>query len=157
MPAELYFAYGPELDKQTMKEAVPTARLRAKGTLSGYRFDFPVRSESGTGLAGIVADEGGQAEGVVYTVTREDMAALDKVKGPNAAFKRSRVQVVLAGGGLVRAWTHVAVPQEGYPFAPAPEYLDALIQAVTEHGLSAGLLGRLQSRRPTPRGNPHSM
>lgn len=83
----LYFAYGSNLYWPRMRERCPGARLWGPAILKGYRLVESL-------YADIRRSPKGQVWGVLYTVTPEDLANLDRHEGlHNGVYARVNVPV----------------------------------------------------------------
>jgi gamma-glutamylcyclotransferase (GGCT)/AIG2-like uncharacterized protein YtfP len=71
-----YFAYGANMDLNTMFDRCPSAKFIEVGTLDGYRFIINTR-----GVASIVSDATASVCGVIWTINEEDEAFLDLFEG----------------------------------------------------------------------------
>jgi len=78
----LYFAYGSNMDSARMLERCPGARLVGVATLDGYRLGEHL-------YADIEAAVGCSVEGLLWSVTGDDLRALDRFEGvATGAYKR---------------------------------------------------------------------
>ena len=143
------FSYGCNMSSRQMALRCPSAVVMSVAWLPDYRLTFPRRcSEWAGGVAGLVADEDGRVEGVVWEMREPDLAALDAYEGiAEREYIRERVQVHLADGKDLAVWAYFAVPEEGGPFFPGSAYLNTMIAGAIEHGLSATWLHRLREVR----------
>ena len=71
-----YFAYGSNMDVNQMAERCPTACFKGKAILKDYRFDL-----DSAGYATIINEKGAYVEGLLWSVTREDLVRLDRYEG----------------------------------------------------------------------------
>jgi hypothetical protein len=108
--------------------------------------DFPRLSKGWNGgVAGIVPEARSRVEGVVYGLSREDLAKLDILEGvPKSRYVRCRVEVVTAGGAPEQVWTYFAVPEDGWPFRPSRRYLETILTGAREHRLSSAYVDYLE-------------
>jgi cation transport regulator ChaC len=141
-----YFAYGSNMDPSRMEDRGIAFHGREPARLPGYRLEFNKLSSRGPdqGFANIVPDCGAAVEGVLYTLSREDLALLDLYEGFPAHYGRMEVEVRPAGGRVIAALAYIARPEqvrEG--LKPSREYLGHLLAAGDL--LSAEYLGRLRS------------
>jgi len=79
MDEMLYFTYGSNLLWSQMQTRCPGARVHAAVRLEGYELCFPMISftRSGMGVASIRPNQDAYVEGVLYTVTPDDLRRLD--------------------------------------------------------------------------------
>ena len=74
-----YFAYGSNLDPQQMALRCPGATVVGLGELRDHRLTFPLTSHDwGGGVASVGVAHGESVWGVVYELTDEHLAALDR-------------------------------------------------------------------------------
>ena len=143
----LYFAYASNLSTRQMDHRCRSRETISRAALQGYRLDFPRRSyrPRGRGVAGVVPDAGGSDRGVVYDISDDDLARLDRAEGVPKSYVRRRVTVEPRGGGTLEVWTYFANPEPGAPFRPSREYLDVILEGAREHGLDADYIAALEA------------
>ncbi len=131
-----YFAYGSNMSPGTF---VDRRRMRPlatrRGWLAGHRLCFDVPIGPGErGCASVVADPGARVAGVLYRITHEDAARLDRTE---RGYRRLPVDVdVDADGGRLAAFTYQStVSQPGR--RPSRRYLDLLLDGARAHALPA--------------------
>jgi len=71
-----YFAYGANMDLDTMFDRCPYAKFIEVGELKGYHFIINTR-----GVASIIPDNDSSVFGIIWTITEEDEAFLDHFEG----------------------------------------------------------------------------
>lgn len=71
-----YFAYGANMDLDTMLDRCIGAKFIDVGQLKGYRFIINTR-----GVATIVPDKDSSVFGIIWTITKEDESFLDLFEG----------------------------------------------------------------------------
>jgi gamma-glutamylcyclotransferase len=95
----LYFAYGSNLDRGQMRSRCPSALRVGPATLHGYALAFAGYSSVWNGaVASVVRDSSRVVPGVLYAITREDLARLDRFEGVPRAYERVRREVLSANG-----------------------------------------------------------
>ncbi len=144
----LYFAYGSNLLWRQMQARCPGARLHSVVRLAGYELCFPMISftRGGMGVASIRLNEDAYVEGVVYEMTERDFSRLDHYESEGTKYRR--VELEIPAIGLV--WTYFSRLDQGHHYPPSEEYLNAVIQGATEHGLSAEYIQTLYAFRDRP-------
>jgi cation transport regulator ChaC len=145
-----YFAYGSNLspaifvDRRGMRP-----RAARSAVLDGYRlcFDIPV-GPGERGVANVVAAAGARTHGVVYLLTEDDAARLDRTEGVPHVYVRDDVDVVVAGAppGEARRAAFVyrsplAVPGR----KPSARYLGLLLDGARAHGLPDAYIRQLEA------------
>ena len=112
MKTKLYFAYGMNTNQEEMTYRCPTAVALGKAVLPGYRFEFK-------SFATVVPDADSQVQGVLWTITDADEAALDILGGYPEFYDKKHVKV--QQGIDYIAMTYIMNPREkGY--APSDGY-----------------------------------
>jgi gamma-glutamylcyclotransferase (GGCT)/AIG2-like uncharacterized protein YtfP len=142
----LYFAYGSNLDLDQMRLRVPGVGVVGVAMLPDHRLTFPLFSEGwGGGAAGVTHAHGQTVWGVLYEVSEEGLAALDRYEGWKGAgdhhnlYERELVTVELTrpdDGSVprrVRATTYLARTLN--PTPPARLYLDTVLRGARHHRL----------------------
>ena len=150
----LYFAYGSNLDPDQMQRRCPGHHVVGLAELRDFRLSFPLTSHDwGGGVASVSVAHGDAVWGVVYELTDEDLASLDRYEhfvGPgdqHNLYDRDTVsvQLVRADDGSfprrLRAWTYIARPAN--PSPPSRRYLDAIVRGARHHRLPDDYVARL--------------
>jgi len=150
----LYFAYGSNLDPDQMQRRCPGHGVVGLAELKDYRLSFPLTSHDwGGGVASVSVAHGDGVWGVVYDVSDDNLAALDRYEhfvGPgdqHNLYDRETVsvQLVRADDGSfprrLRAWTYIARPSN--PSPPSRRYLDALLAGARHHRLPDEYVAKL--------------
>ena len=109
---KLYFAYGMNTNKEEMAYRCPGAVPLGRAVLPGYRFEFK-------NFATIVPDADNQVEGVLWTITAADEAALDILEGYPEFYTKKRVKVqqdidYIAMTYIMRLREKAYPPSDGY-------------------------------------------
>ncbi len=158
-----YFAYGSNLDADTFtgrRGMRPLATRIAR--LDGHRlcFDIPI-GPGERGVANLAHAPGAHTWGVLYLLTPDDFAHLDRTEGvPNGIYQRMTVEVVTAAGDRLRAATYQS-PLGGRSRKPSARYMRLLLEGARTHGLPRDWICRLErfelawderpDRNPDPR------
>lgn len=142
----LYFAYGSNLDPQQMAERCPGHKVVGMGAVHDHRLAFPLTSHDwGGGVASIVPSHGATVWGVVYDLSDEHLATLDRYesfRGPgdqHNLYERQSVFVDLTrpdDGSIprrLRAHCYFAISSN--PAPPSQRYLDAILAGARHHRL----------------------
>ena len=83
-----------------MERLCPRPRYVGAASLPGYRLAFTRRSvKSGTGVADIVRAQGERVWGVLYRISANELAAIDRKEGYGWAYTRVVLPVHLQAGG----------------------------------------------------------
>ncbi len=150
----LYFAYASNLEPQQMRQRCPGHSVIGLAELRDHRLTFPLTSHDwGGGVASVSVAHGDAVWGVVYEVSEEDLASLDRYEhfvGPgdqHNLYDRETVsvQLVRADDGSfprhLRPWTFIARPAN--PSPPSRRYLDAILTGARHHRLPDEYVARL--------------
>lgn len=137
MKTKLYFAYGMNTNQEEMAYRCPTAVPMGKAVLPGYRFEFK-------SFATIVPSPGESVEGVLWTITDSDEAALDVLEGYPEFYDKKTVSVEHNNQPYI-AMTYIMNPREqNYP--PGDGYYSMVSQGYQQFGLSQQQLLEARSR-----------
>ena len=130
----LYFTFGSNMLQSQMQARCPGARLRTTVRVDGYELCFPMISFSrgGMGVSSIRKNADAYVEGIIYEMTEDDFARLDRYENEGTKYRRAEIKIP----GLEAVWTYFARLDDGHHYPPSEEYLKAVIQGATEHGLS---------------------
>lgn len=142
----LYFAYGSNLNPDQMQRRCPGHVVVGMAALHEYRLTFPLTSHDwGGGVASVAPSHGTSVWGMVYELTDEHLAALDRYEGfqgpgdQHNVYDREGVFVELTrpdDGSIprrIRAYCYVARPAN--PAPPSRRYLDAILEGARRHRL----------------------
>ncbi|MQA08561.1 MAG: gamma-glutamylcyclotransferase [Pseudonocardiaceae bacterium] len=141
----LYAAYGSNMEPAQMMERAPHSPMAGTGWLVGWRLTFGGEDFGWEGaLATIVEDIESQVFVVLYDVTSEDEAKLDRWEGSELGLHtkiRLRVQTM---EGSVLAWLYVLDAYEGG--LPSARYLGVMADAAEAAGAPADYVADLRTR-----------
>lgn len=155
-----YFAYGSNLNTQAVAEWCrrhslrgPAMKAGKAAVLENYRLCFPVYSEYwGGGTADVVYDPGKSVSGVLFEVTEADMAVLDRkvgrqvdANGKEIGFYKRLPVTVGVKRTEVEAVTYQGTNPDRYHIPPTQAYMDLVIGAAYDYGLSMMWIAYLQS------------
>ncbi len=140
-----YFAYGSNADQEQMRARCPSARLLGTAVLRDHFLAFAGHSASrGGAVATVISCPGFAVHGALYSITRADLASLDRFEGVpwmytraepwvriderrrRAVVYRLRDEQVAVGlrrpapaylGQIVLAYRHLGLPDDGISLA----------------------------------------
>ncbi|MBI2388661.1 MAG: gamma-glutamylcyclotransferase [Deltaproteobacteria bacterium] len=136
MKTVLTFAYGSNLDRAQMRERCPDATPVGRAVLRGYRIAFAGASRrwDGAGVATLLPARARTVSGVLYALSEESLAVLDRFEGHPHVYVRCRVCVTDEWGRRRFAQAYCLPPQ---PEAiPATRYLRKITRAYERLGFS---------------------
>ncbi len=142
-----YFAYGSNMNLDQMRERRVSYENSRRALLRDYKLGFTKTSKRyNAGVADIVESRDDVVEGVLYEVTEEGMATLDKFEGVNQnTYKRMKVMVQLEDGEKLEAITYKVVSAEEPFIPPSKEYMNKIIKGAEIHKLSSNYIQRLKA------------
>lgn len=143
----LYFAYGSNLDLAQMRARCPTATPIGPATLPGVRLVFAGHSPTrGGGVATVERDADAQVQGLLYALTEEDLALLDRCEGVPFTYDRVLKTVVDEHGRRRRAQVYRLAPDLAEEALPGPRYFDLIARAYERLGFDRAPLSRAADR-----------
>ncbi len=133
MSAILYFAYGSNLDEGQLRGRCPGARFQGVARLPDHALGFAGRSARRNGaVATVVRAPGQEVRGVLWRLTLDDCAGLDRREGHPDVYERV-VRPVRDGEGRERA-AAVYVRDAERGAVPSCEYLAQIERAYARFG-----------------------
>lgn len=143
----LYFAYGSNINVKQMKQRCPSTEFYSHATLKGYKLVFPRQSARWSGgVAGIEPSSKEYVEGVVYSISTEDLKRLDDFEGvPDGRYYRKKIRVTLADGKEIDTWIYFASPEGIGDFLPSRKYIETIIEGAKEHHFPKASIKKLHS------------
>ena len=133
----LYFAYGTNMDRASMRQRCPSGRAIGTSLLTGWRLLVTV-----DGYVSIARKAGAQVHGVLWRLTSRDFAALDAYEAVAAGLYRRRALPVLAEGR--RQWAQVYIGRSNAPGRPRPGHMMPVVTAARQWNLPAAYLDEMQ-------------
>ena len=125
MKTKFYFSYGMNTNPHEMAFRCPKATPIGRAVLPGYRFEF-------NSFATIIPDRDSQVEGVLWTITPSDEAALDVLEGYPSFYRKKQVKVNQDVDYI--AMTYIMNRNGNYP--PSDGYYSMLSEGYEHFGLS---------------------
>jgi gamma-glutamylcyclotransferase (GGCT)/AIG2-like uncharacterized protein YtfP len=157
----LYFAYGLNLDRETMAQRCPGARVVGPARLMRHRFVI-----TRDGWASVVRDVRACVHGGLWELTLGDLRALDRFEDVGRGLYVKVTQPVVTSGGAKRALVYVGtgaeggMPKSGYlerimACAPDWDMPEAHLRALSQF-LPQGLRGTAEVPAPRPAVQPRA-
>jgi len=143
----VYFAYGSNMLERRLKAAdrAPSARFTGTGFVTGRRLTFDKVGIDGSGKCDIEAtgNAADRVYGVLFEISNEEKAALDRVEGLGKGYDEAAVRV-LAMDGAYDAVTYVAL-MKAADLKPYDWYRAFVVAGAVEHGLPDDYVDRLRA------------
>jgi phage replication-related protein YjqB (UPF0714/DUF867 family) len=147
-----YFAYGSNLCVAQMARRCLNATNPRPAMLAKH--DWLINQR---GVATVEPFPGTDVHGVVWEISDDDLASLDKAEGVPMRYRRDRL-AVHSEDGPSDAWVYI--DHRVTPGAPRPGYLDRIVAAALHHRLPSGWIDFLRrwdpAHWPVPRLAPGS-
>lgn len=140
----LYFAYGPNLNTETLAARKVRYDKICNGKVRDMRLVFRKPAEDGSGKADLEDARGSVTEGVVYEVPEDALANLDVYEGVDRGhYQRQRILVQTSRGELECDVYRATKFRDG--LKPTATYLTEIVRGAETHNLSAAYLTFLKS------------
>ena len=155
----LYFAFGSNLNPAQMAARCPGHVVVGMAALRDHRLVFPLTAQDwGGGVAAVQVSHGSTVWGMVYELTDEHVAALDRYEGfrgpgdQHNLYERERVWVDLTRPDDAsiprRVRAEYYVPRVTNPAPPSRRYLDTILEGARHFRLPDEYIALL-ARTPT--------
>ncbi len=143
-----YFGYGSNLDETYFKQWTPSAKKVTTAHLPNYEIQFRKYStDLEGGISSIIPKPGGLVEGVVYTIDKDEMEALDILEDvPLGIYIRETFKVVAPDGTWYNADLYYVADPKG-PFTPSIKYLGYMIKGAKAQGINQPWIDYLETLR----------
>jgi len=92
MNSRLFAAYGADLNRTVMAKHCPTAKLIGSAVLKNYRLSF--RGSKAGALATIEKAKGGSVSALLWEISPQDEAALDRWIGVPELYRKVTIKVL---------------------------------------------------------------
>jgi gamma-glutamylcyclotransferase (GGCT)/AIG2-like uncharacterized protein YtfP len=143
-----YFGYGSNLDETYFKQWTPSATRVTTAHLPNYEIQFRKYStDLEGGISSIIPKSGGLVEGVIYTIDKKEMEALDILEDvPLGIYNRETFKVIAADGTWYNADLYYVANPKG-PFTPSVKYLGYMIKGAKAQGINKPWIDYLEGLR----------
>lgn len=136
MNSKLFVAYGEGVNRVEMAKHCPTAKLIGTMGLKNYRIAF--RGSKAGALATIEKTKGGGVPALLWEISTQDEAALDRWIGVPELYRKTAIKV-RSGGALVDALIYIL--NSGKPLnKPSAFYYSTLLEGYRAAGFNADIL-----------------
>jgi len=142
-----YFAYGSNLSTRRLQARVAAAVPVGRAVLSGHSLRFHKRGRrdrTGKCDAWCTGSPADAMHGAVYAIPDADRSALDEHEGLHHGYEEKQVEVMLADGTRVSAFTYYATDIDP-GLTPLDWYLHHVITGALEHALPEPYVRELAS------------
>ncbi len=134
----LYFAYGANMDVETMAQRCPHSSALGIARMARRRFVIMP-----SGWANVVPDPARTVHGVLWDLAFSDIPSLDAFEDVDSGLYRKIVQPVLkAGGGSARAMIYTGQGEGG---CPQPGYLAAITASARSWNLPQAYIREIEA------------
>jgi gamma-glutamylcyclotransferase len=142
-----YFAYGSNMAANVIARLCPQHRFLGPARLEDYRLAFTRRSvRTGSGVADIVHAPGQRVWGVLYEISDDELAAIDRKEGYGWAYTRVTLPVRLeANDAEHHAAVYTVLSKESAEIPPSRQYLGQIASAARERGLPGRYIEQLKA------------
>ena len=143
-----YFGYGSNLDETYFKQWTPSATRVTTAYLPNFEIQFRKYStDLEGGISSIIPKPGGLIEGVVYTIDKKEMEALDILEDvPLGIYNRETFKVISPDGKWYNADLYYVANPKG-PFIPSLKYLGYMIKGAKAQGINQPWIDYLEALR----------
>ena len=136
MNSRLFAAYGAGLNRTDMAKHCPTAKLIGSAVLKNYRLSF--RGSKAGALATIEKTKGGGVPALLWEISTQDEAALDRWIGVPELYRKATIKV-RRDGALVETLIYILI--DGKPQnKPSAFYYSTLLEGYRAAGFDADIL-----------------
>ncbi len=140
-----HFAYGSNIWAGWIRNWIPDVKVIGTATLPKYRLVFNKQGRDGSGKANLekTGNSEDEVRGVLYELSKEEKAELDKKEGRNGYKHETFRKLVDDKGTEVPAWAYVATnPKEG--LKPYDWYLRIIIGGAIEQDFPPAYIKKLK-------------
>ena len=135
-----YFSYGSNMASAGMEERCAAPAILGVATVQGYRFRIAKR-----GYATMMPDRSSMVHGLLWSLTEEDLAALDQYEGmPAGHYTRTTVPVLFRSKPLE---AQVYLAADPAPGKPRRGYLETITGAARDLGLPPEYIADLEGMK----------
>ena len=129
---EQTFAYGSNLSQSQMSVRCPTAQIIGVARLADHKLAFDRYSFHWEGgVADVVPAPGNEVWGLLWTLSPDDMRALDVYEGYPTGYTRAEMTLELRDGSTDLGWIYTVVQKSDF-VPPRLEYLEIICEAARE-------------------------
>jgi gamma-glutamylcyclotransferase len=144
MRTVLYFAYGSNMMTARLKARCPSARPAGVAFADNHRLTFWKKGRDGSGKGHLAASPGASQPGVLFTLSRDDLVALDGFEGAGRGYRRADDFPIRLRdtGEITQAATYIATDLDE-TLQPYDWYLALILAGAREHAFDAEIIRQL--------------
>ncbi len=143
-----YFGYGSNLDEDYMRQFTPSLKFVTTAHLPNFEIQFRKYStDLEGGISSIIPNPSGLVQGVVYTIKKTEMEALDILEDvPLGIYSRETFKVIAPDGIWYNADLYRVTNPKG-PYSPSIKYLGYMIKGAKAQGINKPWIDYLEALR----------
>jgi gamma-glutamylcyclotransferase (GGCT)/AIG2-like uncharacterized protein YtfP len=143
-----YFGYGSNLDEDYMLQFTPSLKFVTTAHLPNFEIQFRKYStDLEGGISSIIPKPSGLVQGVVYTIKKTEMDALDILEDvPLGIYSRETFKVIAPDGIWYNADLYRVTNPKG-PYTPSIKYLGYMIKGAKAQGINKPWIDYLEALR----------
>ncbi len=133
----IYFSYGSNMSTKRLQARVPSARKMGTGILFLHELKFHKLSHIDGSAKCDVSKTGNPdhfVHGVLFDIDSSEKEILDRIEGIECGYNIKDVDIRIAGGSIVKAFTYYATDIDA-ELLPYCWYLEHVIRGAREHSL----------------------
>lgn len=130
-----YFSYGSNMSSVRLSSRTPSATVKGKASLDGYRLTFDKRSKDGSGKCHIEKTNNAEDKiwGVLYSIDVSEKKKLDDAEGLGCGYEESKIKV-LSTTGVIDSVVYLATDRDS-SLVPYDWYHEHVTIGAAEHEL----------------------
>lgn len=146
MRTVLYFAYGSNMMTARLKARCPSARPAGVAFAENHRLTFWKKGRDGSGKGHLAASPGLAQPGVLFTLSTDDLIALDGFEGAGRGYRRADDFAIRskATGEITQAATYIATDLDE-TLKPYDWYLGLIVAGAREHAFDEKIIRELSA------------
>ncbi len=146
MSTLLYFAYGSNMMTARLQARCPSARPAGIAFADNHRLTFWKRGRDGSGKGHLAASPGLAQPGVLFTLSPDDLIALDGFEGAGRGYRRADDFIVRLRdtGKITQAATYIATDLDE-TLQPYDWYLALILAGAREHAFDEKIVRDLSA------------
>ncbi|MBT5073439.1 MAG: gamma-glutamylcyclotransferase [Kordiimonadaceae bacterium] len=151
-----HFGYGSNMDEDYMRQFTPSLKFVTTAQLPNFEIQFRKYStDLEGGISSIIPKPGGLVQGVIYTILKSEMEALDILEDvPLGIYSRETFKVIAKDGTWYNADLYRVTNPKG-PFTPSVKYLGLMIGGAKMHNINKPWIDYLENLRKNIIENQH--